>query len=227
MIKFFWNFVILFCLPWHRASPFTTTLSLGNRLSCKSKDRTSEISHRRSLLFVASSSFESSNIQGSNTISTSEQPATITRSVSNLAANDTDATKIAVPMSTNIATCPKLRRLKDRLWVRETLEDLTTAEFACRVEQHTPEISNNNKTSNPSSLAPLMQRKERAVDFENILGKLERRLNEMCVVDSNSSFAADDETTSAALQKNRYKLIDGRGLGSVVYTHQQREALLG
>mmetsp|Transcript_3730 Transcript_3730/g.5580 ORF Transcript_3730/g.5580 Transcript_3730/m.5580 type:complete len:697 (-) Transcript_3730:783-2873(-) len=227
MIKFFRNFVILFCLPWHRASPFTATLSLVNRVSSKSNDRTLEISHRRSLLLVASSSYESSNIQGSNTISASEQPATTTRSVSNFAANDTDATKISVPMSSSTAACPKLRRLKDRLWVRETLEDLTTAEFACRVEQHTPEISSNNKISNPSSLAPLMQRKERAVDFENILGKLERRLNEMCVLDSNSSFAADEETTPAAMQKSRYKLIDGRGLGSVVYTHQQREALLG
>ena len=37
------------------------------------------------------------------------------------------------------STVTRLRRLKDLVWVREALEDLTAAEFACSVEAHEAE----------------------------------------------------------------------------------------
>jgi hypothetical protein len=57
----------------------------------------------------------------------------------------------------------KLRQLKDFLWVRETLEDLTAAEFACSVE---------NGSNQASSTKP----RPRAVDYEKLLEQLDRRL---------------------------------------------------
>lgn len=114
-------------------------------------------------------------------------------------------------------SCPKLRRLKDRLWVRETLEDLTSAEFAYRVEQHTP-------TSQQQQ--PIVTLKKRAMDFENILGKLERRLDEMCLVTAITTTNATTIPPEYPNHKN-YTLVDGKGLGSVVYTHEQRKALMG
>jgi len=140
--------------------------------------------------------------------------------------------------STSARSCPKLRRLKDRLWVRETLEDLTYAEFACRVEQQQDKTEKENRASSKPSLAPLIQRKKRAVDFENILGNLERRVGEMCVLsdskdcpsgqeryrlDGYKTFSTDEGSKS---QQKCYVLVDGEGLGSVVYSHEQRDALL-
>jgi hypothetical protein len=55
----------------------------------------------------------------------------------------------------------KLRRLKV-MWVRETLEDLTAAEFACTVE--TVGADDDDSTTTGSSGRP--KRKKRAVDYE-------------------------------------------------------------
>jgi hypothetical protein len=67
--------------------------------------------------------------------------------------------------------------------------------------------------------------KKRAMDFENILGKLERRLDEMCLVTTGTSTNATTIPTEYTSHKN-YTLVDGKGLGSVVYTHEQRKALM-
>jgi hypothetical protein len=59
----------------------------------------------------------------------------------------------------------KLRRLKDFMWVRETLEDLTASEFACTVE-----AENSSEDG---------KRRIRAVDYEKLLVQLNRRIQDM------------------------------------------------
>jgi len=54
----------------------------------------------------------------------------------------------------------KIRRLKDSVWMRETLEDLTSAEFACTVEA-------------------TQQSKRRAVDYEKVWNQLNLRLADL------------------------------------------------
>ena len=68
--------------------------------------------------------------------------------------NDTSTSPVV-----NVKERSKLRQLKDRMWVRETLEDLTTAEFATSLE----------------SL------KENKVDFEALVRKLSKRTEDMCL----------------------------------------------
>lgn len=112
----------------------------------------------------------------------------------------------------------KLTRLKDRMWVRETLEDLTAAEFAC-------------------NLAPSEKSEKSAVDFENILAKLEKRIEDMCV---KSTYGSDEDAciVSYPLTKSTYSdafpdpedecwsLMKNFGKGSVTYTDDQRSALV-
>ena len=57
------------------------------------------------------------------------------------------------------------------MWVRETLEDLTAAEFACSL---TPR-------SSTDELEEERVKKKSAVDFENLLAKLDKRIEDMCV----------------------------------------------
>jgi len=101
----------------------------------------------------------------------------------------------------------KLRQLKDRMWVRETLEELTSSEFACSL---TP-------GENTSS-------KKRAVDFEALLQKLDRRIEEMCVEGRDVDPLCFIVSVNGMEQC--FLLRDGEGMGSVVYTQEQRESLL-
>ena len=121
----------------------------------------------------------------------------------------------------------KLPRLKDRMWVRETLEDLTAAEFACSLAPRTlSEEENDGKKSDKS-----------AVDFENLLAKLEKRIEDMCV---RSTYGADGDVciVSYPIDKSTYSdafpnpddecwsLMKNYGKGSVTYTDDQRSALV-
>lgn len=110
----------------------------------------------------------------------------------------------------------KLTRLKDKLWVRETLEDLTSAEFAC-------------------SLSPSKDRSKRGVDFENIASQLARRIEEMCVKGSSDDAACIAFYPLTMERDNANKKSGGgeclvlrknAGMGSVTYTDEQRDALL-
>lgn len=93
----------------------------------------------------------------------------------------------------------KLRQLKELLWVRETLEDLTAAEFACSVEASEREVGR------PAS--------KRAVDYEKLLVQLNKIVRDMgCPGDLRG------EVTCT--------LEPGVGKGSIVYTDKQRDALL-
>jgi len=124
-------------------------------------------------------------------------------------------------------SCPKVRVLKDRMWARETLEDLTAAEFACKLS----EASSEDKSSSTAT-GGLFQRKKRAVDFENLLQKLEKRIDEMCLLISNQQEAEQEDfdecyyLDASQKQQGCFALVDGKGMGSQVYTHEQRRALL-
>mmetsp|Transcript_20806 Transcript_20806/g.30566 ORF Transcript_20806/g.30566 Transcript_20806/m.30566 type:complete len:700 (-) Transcript_20806:55-2154(-) len=124
----------------------------------------------------------------------------------------------------------KLRQLKDRMWVREAIEDLTASEFATSLDDAAPSKSSKQKGN-------------KAVDFENLLEKLDRRVEEMCVeaklgkmdekeMEGKSCYTLEDETspTEGGVRKRQdrkcFMLKDGYGMGSVVYSNEQREALL-
>lgn len=130
----------------------------------------------------------------------------------------------------------KLRRLKDRMWVRETLEDLTAADFAASLEAAAAAEA---AAATENEAARRKKKKQkRAVDVENILSKLDRRVDEMCVLStygdaSESTLACyplDSLDSSSPLSMKDgsqcYALVSGEGMGSVVYTDEQRDALL-
>jgi len=111
----------------------------------------------------------------------------------------------------------KLRQLKDRMWVRETLEDLTTAEFATSLESLNSNNSNNNNNDKSSSSS------SNAVDFEALVRKLNKRIEEMSCSDVRHD---KDDVMINIGDGSCYILQKNSGMGSVVYTHEQREALL-
>ena len=93
----------------------------------------------------------------------------------------------------------KFRRLKDLMWVRETKEDLTAAEFACSID-----IKGGQK------------HKKRAIDYDNLLSQLDRRIRDLVCGD-------DGECQATAAKET---LTPGKGSGAIVYTEEQRDALL-
>ena len=137
-----------------------------------------------------------------------------------------DTTK---PQNPSPSVASKLRQLKDRMWVREALEDLTAAEFASSLTVEDRSI--------PSSTEDQSNRK-RAVDFENVLNKLDARIEEMCVVTSEEISKQMNQTCytierrmpetegNTTTQNMCYSLAENIGMGSVVYNTEQREALL-
>ena len=134
----------------------------------------------------------------------------------------------------------KLRRLKDRMWVREALEDLTAADFAASLEQAAAaaEAAAADEADKDEVARRKKKNEKRAVDVENILSKLDRRVEEMCVLStygdtSGSTLACyplDSMEAASPLPMEEgnkcYALKQGEGMGSVVYTDEQRNALL-
>jgi len=115
------------------------------------------------------------------------------------------------------------------MWVREALEDLTAAEFASSLSL---EVSNGEENGSSSS-----KRSKRAVDFDNVLAKLDARVEEMCVQMTPEETNRQNATCylldrrvmgdegKTTVEKSCYVLASV-GMGSVVYTTEQREALL-
>jgi hypothetical protein len=108
----------------------------------------------------------------------------------------------------------KLSRLKDLMWVRETLEDLTASEFACTVE-----AENSNEEG---------KRRIRAVDYEKLLVQLNRRIQDMGCNNNR-----DVKKKLKKKGKNEPATWDfscvlqpGVGMGSMVYSDKQRDTLL-
>lgn len=93
----------------------------------------------------------------------------------------------------------KFRRLKDLMWVREAQEDLTAAQFAISIDASTSG----------------RRKQKRAIDYDNILNQLDRRIRDLVCVEE-----AGCEVIDAP------KLKPGKGSGSIVYTETQRNALL-
>lgn len=102
----------------------------------------------------------------------------------------------------------KLRRLKDIMWVREALEDLTAAEFACSVEAHDDDEESNRR---------FKRKRKRAVDYEKLLEKLNTRVRDM----GCENMMADTHTAEF-----RCVLDPDTGMGNLTYTNIQRIALL-
>ena len=112
----------------------------------------------------------------------------------------------AIRQKSRNASGGRLRKLKDLVWVREALEDLTAAEFACSVE------SGANVGSDQ-----VEKRRKRAVDYEKLLAKLNKRIRDL-----GCDFSSDpNRDTSFSCV-----LIDGVGSGVYVYTNEQRQSLL-
>jgi hypothetical protein len=100
----------------------------------------------------------------------------------------------------------KFRRLKDMMWIRETLEDLTAAEFSCTVEAAGAGAGAGQVDSGT--------KRKRAVDYEKILARLNGRIRDMFGPDA-------DEINGSELT-----IVQGKGMGRIVYTHQQRNDML-
>lgn len=124
------------------------------------------------------------------------------------------------------ATTTRLRRLKDRMWLREAREDLTAAEFACSVESA---LGSEASTTTVSSSSTRRKRK-RAVDYEKLLSQLNLRVRDMgCAApppptDNNSNGAT--EPSAVVVTDVSCVLQSGVGMGSIACTDAQREALL-
>jgi len=103
------------------------------------------------------------------------------------------------------------------MWVRETREDVTAAEFACSVEAELSSTSSAlSMESGEEQREQEMRKRKRAVDYGKLLSQLNRRIRDMgCAtgdMDGSTPF-------SCVLQS-------GVGMGSIVYTDQEREDLL-
>ena len=98
----------------------------------------------------------------------------------------------------------KFRKLKDMMWIRETVEDLTAAEFACSVEAAYHDVA-----------APIKKRRRRAVDYDKLLAQLNKRLRDLgCLIEENN------DTTNVT-----FELEPGIGRGTTVYDDEERQEL--
>ena len=88
------------------------------------------------------------------------------------------------------------------MWVREFLEDLTAAEFACSlIEEEDDEES--------GATGQKKRKRKRAVDYDKLLDKLNQRLMELgCSTTGECAVALQDD-----------------GMGSIVYTAEERQLL--
>jgi hypothetical protein len=104
-----------------------------------------------------------------------------------------------VPMPPASGSGNRVRRLRDLMWIRETLEDLTAAEFAISLDQTTEDS----------------KRRKRAVDYDNLLAKLNGRMRDLGC-DRGAEDCQLDEIVA---------LTPGKGMASTVYSDQQRADL--
>lgn len=107
----------------------------------------------------------------------------------------------------------KFRQLKDVMWIREALEDVTAAEFALSVE-YQAEVSSQESPSTASR-----KTKKRAVDYEKLLGQLTKRIEDMtCQTFSDKHDLSDEEET--------FKLEPNLGMGRYAYSNEERLMLM-
>jgi len=147
-------------------------------------------------------------------------------------------TSAAVPSS---SAPSRLRILKDKMWLRETNEDLTAAEFATRLENLDP--GDLGGSEGPSDRNRPRTRGGRAVDYPSILSKLDLRIDALCpgsvvagaalgepqYVEAEGWARRGDRSVWTGLAEaltESVALVSGRGAGSVVLADAQREELL-
>ena len=87
---------------------------------------------------------------------------------------------------------------KDIMGIREAVEDVTAAEFACSVEAG--EKAN--------------RKQKRAVDYEKLLSQLNRRVGDLICLPFEEVNGSEPE------------IMRGEGMGRYVYEHEQRVAML-
>jgi hypothetical protein len=140
----------------------------------------------------------------------------------------------------------RLRRLKDLMWVREAREDLTAAEFACSVESgaavgtarggadsgsasSSASASSRRVASATAASTPATTKRRRAVDYEKLMSQLNQRIRDMGCERPAAVPEGGDEgqaQASSSLSDVSCVLQPGVGMGSIVYSDKQREALL-
>jgi len=112
-----------------------------------------------------------------------------------------------ISLTTSDDPVSKFRKLKDIMWIREAVEDVTAAEFACSVEG----------SSEGEKDASLRRKRKRAVDYEKMLSNLDRRVQDMIP----GFIGADDDVGDEI-----GKLDKNKGMGRFAYTPEQRAELL-
>jgi hypothetical protein len=116
--------------------------------------------------------------------------------------------------TTNTNSPTRLRRLKDLVWVRECLEDLTAAEFALSVESHQDQEEET-----------VQKRRKRAVDYEKLLSQVNRRIQDL-----GCDFATEQESLSSSTDEKIEPLTcvlqPDVGMGTTAYSEKQRQLLL-
>lgn len=125
---------------------------------------------------------------------------------------DVDDSQSKVP-----PTVSKFRQLKDIMWIRETLEDLTAAEFALSVEQQSDGISqvNENIAASTSSRTT----KKRAVDYEKLLSQMTKRTEDI-------TCQPFDDYTPLVDDDGALRLDENLGMGRYAYTNEERMILM-
>jgi hypothetical protein len=141
--------------------------------------------------------------------------------------------------------------LKDLMWIREAREDLTAAEFACKVEATSSStttgqgkngggsigtsagsiVGTASSTPTTSAAAESRRKRKRAVDYEKLMSQLNQRIRDMGCAGGGGGGGAGSGSLSngggaSPVLDVSCVLQPGVGMGSIVYTDRQREALL-
>mmetsp|Transcript_16742 Transcript_16742/g.23642 ORF Transcript_16742/g.23642 Transcript_16742/m.23642 type:complete len:719 (-) Transcript_16742:80-2236(-) len=194
-----------------RRQPYSLSLSASSPSSTSSSSMDKQKSSKSSSKKDEDSTLPENNKSNIDTVSSTTSP------------NEASVAAINLAQAADLNSTPKSKKLKDKMWIRETLEDLTAAEFACSIGS----ASSSTATTKVSSSAPAVVVKKkkikRAVDYENILSKLDKCIREMnCDID----FMEDCEIMNIDDEEDKKLFPSPHGAGSLTYTPEQRKALL-
>eukprot|EP00536_Pseudo-nitzschia_multiseries_P000466 jgi/Psemu1/233610/estExt_Genewise1.C_60068 len=109
------------------------------------------------------------------------------------------------------------------MWIRETLEDWTAAEFALSVERQSEGAANSEGGASSSRSAQTSsssrKTKKRAVDYEKLLSQITKRIEDMtCQPFVDEPGLMDD--------KGVLKIKENTGMGRYAYTNEERVMLM-
>lgn len=201
----------------HGRSAAATTSQLHPALHAQDessghRDRKSRLSFALSSLDATSSASPFDDIRNATSV---EAEAAQSASLGSVSPSDSASETSSAP-AVSVSAGNKLRRLKDMMWVRETLEDLTAAEFACTVEaEGTDDDEHDAKRRSKRS-------RKRAVDYEKLLNQLNKRIGDL----GCESIMTSSNTDAEAAANFQCDLEPGTGMGSLTYSDTQRAALL-